>query len=501
MAPDAVEIAATLRLAGRAWLVGESLRTEVAESRWQGVGDAGIAYRWEDLVSGGQRWPDEIPADRRMAEPRCIALELSALGMPAALVPGPGDRPPLQMVDSFGKKQPAMISLGIGRAALIVSHGAARTFFPYFNTVGDTIDERLEETLGTLGTALPERKQVKNLLRRFGNALNDGHSLAFDYGSGSLGGSFPVWTEVINGEPVVRRSIAVGVNAGDTITSIGGIPADQFYATELARTSAATYGYRFEVATREYMRLKVDTEFGLRDADGGTRIIVFQPQPVSDILLLGLCPTLRPAGWLTDLGAPNLYYINMAGEVLYDTNDFLIALTEAEPAAGLVIDMRGFPGVDLVEVLTRLIPAPFSAPIMRVPVLTGPDDRSIDETFDSFDPQTGPSYTGPIVLLVAPGTLSAAEHFSLTLVDAGRVKVIGRRSAATDGNITGVQLPGSFALSFTGMDVRHHDAQKSVFHGVGIVPEGAETVLSAVQFRDGVDQELNEAISWLLMNP
>jgi hypothetical protein len=157
------------------------------------------------------------------------------------------------------------ISRGIGRAALIVSHGAARTFVPYFDVVGDTIDERLEETLGTLVAAMPERKEVKNILRRFGNALNDGHTLAFDYGSGSLGGSFPVWNEVIGGEAVVRRSIAVGVNAGDTIVSIAGVPADAWYTTELARTSAATDGYRFEVATREYMRLKVETEFGLRD--------------------------------------------------------------------------------------------------------------------------------------------------------------------------------------------------------------------------------------------
>ncbi|WP_437836060.1 S41 family peptidase [Sorangium sp. So ce1153] len=58
---------------------------------------------------------------------------------------------------------------------------------------------------------------------------------------------------------------------------------------------------------------------------------------------------------------------------------------------------------------------------------------------------------GPIVLLVGNGTLSAAEHFSLALVDANRVTVVGRGTAGTDGNITGVQLPGQFALSFTGM--------------------------------------------------
>ena len=32
-------------------------------------------------------------------------------------------------------------------AALITAHGAVRRFFPYFPVVGDTIDERLIETL------------------------------------------------------------------------------------------------------------------------------------------------------------------------------------------------------------------------------------------------------------------------------------------------------------------------------------------------------------------
>jgi C-terminal processing protease CtpA/Prc len=82
------------------------------------------------------------------------------------------------------------------------------------------------------------------------------------------------------------------------------------------------------------------------------------------------------------------------------------------------------------------------------------------------------------------------------LVDAGRVKVIGRRSAGTNGNITGVQLPGGFGFSFTGMEVRHADAEKSLFHGVGIAPD-ADVPLSPADFRDGLDPELLAAVDWL----
>ena len=58
---------------------------------------------------------------------------------------------------------------------------------------------------------------------------------------------------------------------------------------------------------------------------------------------------------------------------------------------------------------------------------------------------------------------------------------VGRQSAGTNGNITGVQLPGAFAFSFTGMKVTHADG--SPFLGLGIVPD-VDVKLSAAAFRE-----------------
>ncbi len=498
--PEAASLALALRFADRASIIGEGLRADVAEARWQGIGNSGIAYRSSDLIlADGQRVPDSIPADRRMAEPACIVHEIVNMDAPLPITPSPAQRPEEKSISPFNKRQPPTIDLGTGRAALVVAHGAARTFFPYFGVVPDVIDDRLVETLTTLGKTPPERLTVRNLLRRFGNALNDSHTLVRDYVTKPVG-SFPSFLEEINGEAVVRQTLAVGVNPGDTLVSIGGIPATDWYATELARSSGATDAYRFIVASYEVQRLSGPIELGLRDPDGVMKTLQFQPQPMMDFAAVGFTPTLRPAGWLTDLGAPKLYYINLTGEVLWDMNDFYTALTDAQSADGLILDMRGFPGIDLAEVAQRVIPGPWSGAIFRVATHTGPDDVSIDEFADTFDPLDMPSYGGPLVLIVGNATLSAAEHFSLALVDTKRATVVGRGTAGTDGNITGVQLPGQFALSFTGTDLRHADAQKSVFHGVGIVPDIPVT-LTATDFRNGVDPELNAAINHLLTTP
>jgi C-terminal processing protease CtpA/Prc len=82
------------------------------------------------------------------------------------------------------------------------------------------------------------------------------------------------------------------------------------------------------------------------------------------------------------------------------------------------------------------------------------------------------------------------------LVGAGRLTaVVGEQpSAGTNGNITGVQLPGGFAFSYTGMRVLNPNGSRH--HGIGIVPT-VDTALSPADLRDGVDRDLLAAIEML----
>lgn len=488
---DAVEIAAALRLAGRARIIGEGLRVEAAESRWQGVGDSGVAYRYEDLSTGSARWPDSIEPDLRTAHPECFAADILAQGPVPPAVTSDAVRPKVQKTDPFNKKQAPADSLGDARAALVVAHGAARLFFPYFATVGDTLDPRLEEVTAALPAA-PSRKDTRDALRRLGAALEDGHNFVIDYKPGATG-YFAVLIEDVGGEAVVRRSAAPGVSPGDTITSIDGVPAEEWYATELPRSAGATDGYRFEHATREYTTLHGPKVFGMKDVNGAAKTVTAEPQPLSDYLSVYVTSS-RPAGFLSDLGAPDLYYLNMDGSVQGTLAGVTASIAEAASAKGLVVDMRGYPTINHYDTAMRLIQKTFSSPVFGVPVLKGPDERTLDADSHTLFPASNPSYTGPIALLVGHRSVSAAENFGIMLVDAHRVHVIGRQSAGTNGNITGVQLPGRFGFAFTGMEVLHAD--HSVFHGVGLVPD-IEVPLSAADFAAGDDPELEEAITWL----
>jgi hypothetical protein len=65
------------------------------------------------------------------------------------------------------------------------------------------------------------------------------------------------------------------------------------------------------------------------------------------------------------------------------------------------------------------------------------------------------------VLLVGPHAVSQAEHFSQMIAGAHRaVAIVGRTTAGTNGNITGVQLPGGWAITHTGMGVTNPDGSR-----------------------------------------
>jgi hypothetical protein len=113
-------------------------------------------------------------------------------------------------------------------------------------------------------------------------------------------------------------------------------------------------------------------------------------------------------------------------------------------------------------------------------------------------PIGGPRFDGPIVVLTGPHAVSAAENFMQMLVGADRVTVVGQRSAGTNGNITGVSLPGGFGFTFTGMEVLNPDGSR--FHGIGIEPD-VYVPLTAQDLRDGVDRDLLTAIDLLSGQP
>jgi C-terminal processing protease CtpA/Prc len=405
------------------------------------------------------------------------------------------------------QQQSSTLDIGVMRAALYVFHGAARLFYPYLGVVGDDIDARLDEVLQSLASdPTVDRGRGRDLIRRFANALHDGH-FTFDYNLPSdllppaPAGYLAVTLDWFADRPVVHASMEPLVHPGDTITRYGGMAIEDWYAAQVGTISAATDGAVKLRAGERLSALSGPTDLTLQDPSGAIRDVTVQPQPLSVYSSLPFAPT-RQNGFLGDLGRPDLYYFNLDASVSNDPVKWNMNLADAHSAAGIILDMRGYPDTghftQLLALFGEWIDKPFLRPEYGVPDYQGLDvfaTRTIPPMMVSAPTDSSLAYAGPLVWLVGPDTQSAAEDFSIEITSSGRVKkVVGRTSAGTDGNITGLVLPGQFAVSFTGMDVHFPDGRE--FDALGIVPD-VIVAPNPADLAAGIDSDLAAAMQQL----
>lgn len=489
LAPEAAAFAATLASAGRAWIVGEDVLTEVAELSWSGLDGEGLFFPSRRLQGDDGCLADTLAATLRTAdaEGALDGVDLSTWEPPPT-VSGACTRDELPKRTPYDEDRPGRSGSDATFAAdLIVAHGVLRRFFPYFDTVGDELDPRLLDLLEIVPS---DREGQLRQVGALGEALHDGHVFFGDLYGAASAGYLPVLFDHLDGRPVVVQSLVPELAPGDAITAVNGTPIADLYALWSSYHGAATMGYATDLAGRELQYMDDTTTYTVEDPDGVEREEVIDPQPVELLYELPFVFHTRANGRLDDLDAPEIAYLNLASEVTTDLDQVEALIADAATADGLVVDMRGYPGVDIYTVASLLHTSDFSSPLFRTHVWTGSDALDVEEEFYSLSAAEG-AYAGPIVLLTSPITVSAAENFSMMLVDLPNLTRVGRQSAGTNGNITGMMLPGGYYLSFTGMEVLFPDGD--TFHGVGIVPD-VEVVPTAADYRDGLDPELVEAI-------
>lgn len=487
MAPAATAITADLVMSARARVVGHDVRTAIGEMRWFGIGDRGLAVRVADHAD----WPDELPAFARTDDPEALlaGLDPASLAMVDPVI-GAHERAVVAPRAPFGETVGSTLDRGTMRADLVTVHGAIRAFWRYFPIVGDTVDARLVEVLGSLGG--DDRREMVVAMGRLGECLHDGHVFFADYGGTPPAGYAAVtFDHLADGSPVVRGSAVADVHLGDALIAVDGRPIAAVYAELLAWHGAATDGYARDMASRALVELDGPVTWTLRDPDGAVRDVVITPGPADALYGLPWGPT-RENGTLADLGAPDIAYVNLDGGVTTAIGQVNAVIAAASGAAGLVVDMRGYPAVDHYDVAKKLIHGSFASPRFLTTVLSGPG--AVDVLAEQYSLGGTKAFTAPVVLLVGPRSVSAAENFATMLVGADAVRVVGRNSAGTNGNITGLMLPGEVYFSFTGMEVQYPDG--TAFHGTGIVPDVA-VPLAAADLRDGRDADLAAAIAAL----
>lgn len=487
LGPSAAAVAAGLRAAQRATIVGADVYTAVAESTWTAVGDGGLLWRSSELTFDGETLPDIIAAD---------AARFS--GADALAGPGPlsgsAERTPMARYEpEQGYHEVEEQSIGDRRAALLTAHGTLDWFYPYFDVVGHRIDEALADGLAEID-ADPgaDRLAFEHTFGRFMHSIEDGHGFFGDLYRSSPDDAYHLTVQLVGGASIIRHSGHPEFLPGDEILAVDGQDAQAWYAEAMARHSAASEGYLHNLATRELLSLA--PALTVRHADGTEETLSATPAS-RDAQLTPGHGSWRPSGYLDDLGAPSVYYLNLHPDVETDLQAVLDQLEALDGADALVVDVRNYPAVNHYEVVPYLNNSgTFTSPQFGYLSLLGAEERWVEPTWYTFSSDPA-AFDGPIVLLVSNYTVSAAENFSQMFAHQDHVTVVGQQSASTNGNITLSWIPGGLYMYFTGMEIRNPDG--SDFHGIGI-PVDVEVTPTVEALAAGDDPELLAAVGVLL---
>ena len=167
---------------------------------------------------------------------------------------------------------------------------------------------------------------------------------------------------------------------------------------------------------------------------------------------------------------------------------------QANASTGLILDMRGYVGDNMIpELAALLLDAPAEFSLFSAPNVSTPGEFLWGKPKILEPDAEGKRITVPVVALIDHSAQSASEYATMAWRGAG-VPIIGSRSTGADGDVTRVPLPSGADMSFSGLGVFYPD--KSPTQRLGIVPD-IEVRPTIAGIAEGRDEVLERALGHL----
>ena len=134
-----------------------------------------------------------------------------------------------------------------------------------------------------------------------------------------------------------------------------------------------------------------------------------------------------------------------------------------------MIDLRNYPSSFMVFALgSHLVDTPTSFARFTAGDLTNPG--AFHWTEPILLQPAKPHYRGKIVTLLDEVSQSSAEYTTMAFRASPRAKMVGSTTAAADGNVSPIPLPGGLRSMISGIGVFYPDKRQT--QRISIVPDG-----------------------------
>jgi C-terminal processing protease CtpA/Prc len=364
-------------------------------------------------------------------------------------------------------------------------------YFDGYPELLEAWDSALEDFIPGFEAAQSREDYVAEIVR-LASRTHDGHSGLTPLGLITILGKQPdVTLRHIGDDVVVTASNVAGVARGDVVDTVDGKPAFEVEKSLMNLFPWSTL--RFGVYNADRFLLAgaaPSVRVGVRRSDGSAvSVELARNEPLA---------TVRPTPVV-----PEAFGRLPSGVGYID----LTRLPEAEvdaafdsmpDAPGIIFDLRdgGVHGL-FQSVPGRLTDKPVPATRGRVRVWHGPDPAAMTEegSVQNAIPSGKRAYRGPIAVLINASAFSQTEHTALFLeAAAAKTFFVGSPTSGTDGELTGILLPGHVMADFSGMSFAHGDGRE--LQRIGIIPDvWAEPTVAGI--REGGDEVLDAAVKTL----
>jgi len=270
------------------------------------------------------------------------------------------------------------------------------------------------------------------------------------------------WAVVAGVAPGVESG---GLQAGDVILRIDGIPAREALEQRVRVTSGSTVHGRRARAAANLLAGPTDTpaEVHVRGPDGRERVCFplrfLLDDEGEDRFRFGFVPNSVRAARITSTAG----YVALPDFQPERRKELEHSLNSLANMDSLVLDLRGNPG-GRIRTLQRVAGM----------FLSGPEDllelRSGDRR-DMVPAEIGTvHFDGELTILIDERTGSAAELLAAALQDLGRARIVGRRTAGSTRSRRSSILPGGVIFHYAGRaEFRRRDGR--AVEGVGVKPD------------------------------
>ncbi len=412
-----------------------------------------------------------------------------------SMAPGVGN-PQFRNEPAYG--QVKLPDAGFQLLALYRFWNMVKYWFPYRNVIGEDWDGVLAEFVPRIAQA-KTREGYQLELMALNARVNDTHANLW----GSLAARPPVgdcqlpvtvrWVEnspVVTGYSDAAAEAVSGLKVGDVITELGGTPVGQLVEKWRPYYAASNEPKRLLDIAQSMTRGKCgDVEVKVRRENETAVVTVQRAKPGSGSARQGMTHDLP--GEAFRILPENVAYLKLSAVSAKDVADYA---KKASGTKGWIIDIRNYPAEFVVFTLGELLVGR-KTPFARFTIgdLANPGAFHWGKEL-SLSPKE-PHYAGRLVILVDEVTLSQAEYTAMAFRVAPDATVIGSTTAAADGNVSPIPLPGELRSLISGIGVFYPDKRPT--QRVGIVPD-IEVKPTIAGIRAGRDEILDEAVHRIL---